>query len=247
MSKGWASPGGKWPACANVAHTYGARGAQAPREEGAMSGSAGRLGEPPCQAGAQAIHRNTPPAQATSPTASQIPPRATLMPRTTETIIDHLAPQCHCWGLFIPTGAGDAVGKPQPWAREMKDGEEEKGARQHRADPSHGGVTGSCRLCLARVTHPIQAGILWSIPVGLGAGAGGLSGLGSPPYVAAPLTHPLPLCQPGRAAHGTSAKTGGGCPAGWMPPWPAGSTWPPSSPGGGNLVASARGTRATGH
>ena len=48
MSKGWASPGGKGPAGANIAHTDGARGVQAPREEGAVLGSAGRLGELPC-------------------------------------------------------------------------------------------------------------------------------------------------------------------------------------------------------
>lgn len=48
--------------------------------------------------------------------------------------------------------------------------------------PDKGWARGCSQLCLAHVpvTHPSQAGILWSIPVGLGAGAGGLPvGLGS--------------------------------------------------------------------
>lgn len=136
--------------------------------------------------------------------------------------------------------------------REMKDGEKEKGPQRHRADPRQGlgkgllpSLPGPCPR------HASQPG--WDPlehPCGsrsrcCGAACG--AGLSSPPDVAAPLTHPLPLCQSGRAAHGTSAKTGGGCPASWTLPWPAGSTWPPSSPGEGSLAASARGTRAIGH
>lgn len=86
-----------------------------------MPGSAGRLDDPPCWAGAQALHRNLPPqATAASPTASQIPPSAALMPHATEPITSHFAPQCRCWGVFIPTGAGDATGKPQLFLRKEK-------------------------------------------------------------------------------------------------------------------------------
>lgn len=53
--------------------------------------------------------------------------------------------------------------------------ERRRGLSSTRLIPAKGGVGGCSWLCLAcvTVTHPIQAGILWSVPVGLGAGAGG--------------------------------------------------------------------------
>lgn len=68
-----------------------------------------------------AVHRNIQ-AMAASPTASHIPPSVALMPHTTQPITSHLAQQRCCWGLFIPTGAREAIGK-RNGAREMKDGE----------------------------------------------------------------------------------------------------------------------------
>lgn len=34
--------------------------------------------------------------------------------RSTELVTNPLTPQRHCWRLFIPPGAGGAIGKPQP-------------------------------------------------------------------------------------------------------------------------------------
>lgn len=185
------------------------------------------------------MHRNSP---GHSCTSHSIPNPTHI----TEPITSPLTPRCHCWGLFIITAAGDATGKPQPWARGMKDGEEEKGAQQHKADPKPkvgwGAAPGSAwPVSLSHIPSRLGSfgAFLWLLEQVLGAQLS--------PHAAAPLTHPLLLFQPGRMARGTSAGTGGGCPAGWTLPWPAGSTWPPSSPAGGSLAASARGTTTTGH
>lgn len=97
------------------------------------------------------MHRNSP---GHSCTSHSIPNPTHI----TKPITSPLTPRCHCWGLFIITAAGDATGKPQPRARGMKDGEEEKGAQQHKADPSPrwgGGLLLALPgLCHCHTSHP---------------------------------------------------------------------------------------------
>lgn len=130
----------------------------------------------------------TPQPTSAPPTASQSHPYILTKP-----ITGHLTPQCHCWGLFITTGAGDASGKPQPWAGGMKDREEEKGAGSIRLIPTKrvGAAPGSAWL--VSLSHiPSRLGsfraFLWVSEQVLGAVWAGLSS----PHTLLPLS--LTLC-----------------------------------------------------
>lgn len=202
-----------------------AQGMQTPREEGVMPGSKGRQDEPshPAQAMHLPLHPKSP----------------YQLPHTTVSLLGtvyyHWSWRCH--------GKSPALGREN-------EREEEKGAQQHTADPSQGGggsLLAQPGLCHCHTSHPgwdlsdhssVSQSRCWVLSVGWAQ---------LTPHAAGPLTHPLLLFQPGPTARGTSAGTGGGCPAGWTLPWPAASTWPPRSPGGGSLAVSARGTTTTAH